>query len=155
MHRSAFRPRKAAVSLREVASPANGKDHSDDFAALREQIANITSSIGPLRGTVEKLAAPKEDVTVPGDISQSLKLVHNRLDRLEQENQRIADQQQKMATTFSNALLKLSDKVEKYEGELAHSLDKLTQVLSARKLRIIRDNNGDMASVEVTTGNQE
>lgn len=110
---------------------------------------------------MERLAAPQEDISVPKDISVSLGKIHNRLDRLERNQEQVEAQAKRMATTFSSAILKLADKVEKIAGgedssfSLAHSLEKLLQVLSARKLRIIRDSNGDMVGVEATAGTQE
>jgi hypothetical protein len=72
----------------------------------------------------------------------------------------VENQTKRMASTFSNAILKLADKVEKISGgedssfSLAHSLEKLLQVLTARKLRFIRDSNGDLTGAEVTIGTQ-
>ena len=103
---------------------------------------------------MERLAAPKEDISVPGDIAASLRLVHGRLDRLERQQKEQETQLRKMATTFSNALLKMGEKVEKIAGvedssfSLAHSLEKLINVLGSRKFRFKRNADGDMVSME-------
>lgn len=119
-----------------------------NLEALREQIENVSSVLSPLRDSVERLSAPKDDIKVPADIAQALRLAHNRLDQLEETQKAALTEIRRMATTFSNAILKLSEKVEKHEGALARSLDKLIFVLSSRKLRIKRDNDGNMVELE-------
>jgi len=154
MHRSSFRAPKFAGQVRQervqpVVPPLKG-----ELDGLREQIENISRRLVPLTSSVARLAAPREDVSIPADVAQSLKLVHGRLDRLERELAEAESSRKKMAATFSNAILKMGDKVEKIAGvedssfSLAHSLEKLLKVLSSRKLRIIRDSNGDMVAVE-------
>ncbi len=107
-----------------------------------------------MKAGIASLSAPKAPDTVPADIAQSLRLIHNRLDRLERGQAEIESQAKRMATTFSNAILKLADKVEKIAGvedssfSLAHSLEQLVGVLTNRRLRIIRDGDGNMAAVE-------
>lgn len=125
---------------------------------LREQIANISKDITPLRSSVERLATPKKGVSVPEDVAQSLGEAHNRLDRVEKELDQVNKQLQRMSNTFSNALLKLGDKVEKIAGvedssfSLAHSLETLINVLTHRKLNIIRDKDGNMACLKPEMG---
>lgn len=121
---------------------------SKDLDSIREQIENVSRKLSPLTASVERLSAPKEDISVPADISQSLRQVHGRLERLERELREVESQSKRMAQTFSSAILRLSEMVEKHDGALAHSLDKLLGVLTCRKLRIIRDSNGDMVAVE-------
>lgn len=155
MHRSNFRPRNRFAPVATKAAPKEAAPlPSRELEAIKEQIANVSRDLSPLRANVERLAAPKEDISVPGDIAQSLRLVHGRLDRLERQQREQDDQLKKMATTFSNALLRMGDKVEKISGgedssfSLAHSLEKLLAVLTSRRLRIIRDKDGNMAAVE-------
>lgn len=124
---------------------------------IREQIAGLTPKIVSLKSSVDVLSKPKEDVSVPGDIAKSLRLVHGRLDRLESQQKEQDSQIKKATETFSNAILKMADKLEKIAGgedskfSLAHSLEKLLTVLQTRKLRIIRDNDGNMVAVETQT----
>lgn len=156
MHRSSFRPqRRLAGDLHKpkVAPPAPDRD----LDGIREQIENVTKTLSPLRASVERLAAPKQDISVPSDIAQALRLAHGRLDRVEKQQEAMLSELRRMASAFSNAILKLSDKVEKISGgedssfSLAHSLEKLLAVLTSRKLRIIRDSNGDMVEVETVS----
>ena len=154
MHRSSFRTKKQStfsVPVREAAKSAR----PDELAQIREQIQNLNRSLAPVASTVERLAVPKKDISVPEDIALTLGEIQNQLNRLERRQAEIETQTKRMATTFSNAILKLADKVEKISGgedstfSLAHSLERLLGVLSSRKLRIIRDSNGDMTEVEV------
>ena len=58
-----------------------------------------------------------------------------------------------METNFSNALLKMSDRVSKISGgedsefSLAHSLEELIKVLS-QPVDIVRDNDGNMKTLK-------
>lgn len=148
MHRSSFRARKQPLVAHEPRSEVHQPKPDKELEAIREQIENVSKKLSPLTASVERLAAPKQDISVPGDIAQALRLAHGRLDRLE-EQQKVAIQElRRMATAFSNAILKLSERVEKHEGALAHSLEELIFVLSNRKLRIKRDNDGNMVELE-------
>lgn len=153
MHRSAFRTKKPAMrgGQPEKAAPTTASNDLDD---IRSQIAELSKDIRPLRASMESLAAPSDDISVPSDIDKSLKSLHSRLDKIEGSIEELEAQQRRMSTTFSNAILKLADKVEKISGgedssfSLAHSLEKLIKVLESRKIRIIRDKDGDMTGLE-------
>lgn len=158
MHRSNFRVRRKLGTLeraRPVAQEAAKAAKSDELAELREQIENVAKTLSPLTANVERLAAPKEDISVPADIGKAIQLAHNRLDRLEAQQKEALSELRRMATTFSNALLRMGDKVEKIAGgedssfSLAHSLEKLISVLSSRKMRVVRDSDGNMVELEM------
>jgi Mg2+ and Co2+ transporter CorA len=155
MHRSSFRAKKQFSAATTAASKS-----PSELTEIREQIANLSQSLSPLRANVERLAVPKTDISVPKDIARTLGEIQNQLNRLERRQAETEAQTKRMATTFSNAILKLADKVERISGgedssfSLAHSLEKLLAVLSSRKLRIIRDSHGDMVGVETTSGTQ-
>lgn len=152
MHRSNFRTRKSLSLKQEPKAQAAGSPKELD--AIREQIENVSKRLSPLTASVERLAAPKEDISVPKDIAQALRLAHSRLDRLESQQEQMLGEVRRMATAFSNAILKLSDKVEKICGgedssfSLAHSLEKLIETLENRKFRIKRDKDGNMTELE-------
>jgi ABC-type transporter Mla subunit MlaD len=157
MHRSNFRVKKplgTPIPSREAPKAAPPDTFLRD---LKEQIANLARDIDPLKANVERLAAPKKDIAVPADVARSLGEAHNRLDRVEKNLAQIEAQLKKMSTTFSNALLRMGDKVEKISGgedssfSLAHSLEKLISVLASQKLDIIRDSDGDMVAVKMDT----
>ena len=147
MHRSAFR-QKHRPNNAVPRTEASSSSQKDEFEAIREQIANITESIHPIKTGVDTLSRARDDVAVPADIAQSLKALHSRLDKVETEVSGLSGKVERMSQAFGNAILKLSEKVEKHEGALAHSLDKLIFILSSRKLRIKRDNDGNMVELE-------
>lgn len=159
LHRGNFRPRQRVASGKppKEAAPVSTSGLVDE---LKAELSKISKDINPIKVTLERLSAPKKDVFVPDDIAKSLGEIQNRLDRLEKNQKKLEDQAKRMAETFSNAILKLGDKVEKVAGvedssfSLAHSLEQLLAVLSSRKLKVIRDSNGDMTAVEVTSGPQ-
>lgn len=129
-----------------------------DFAELKRLIGDIASEIGPIKENVESLKLPK-DVVVPQDIAVSIGKIQAQLDRLEKKQADLEDQSRRMAETFSSAILGLEDKMDrpptadgKASALLARSIDKLRSDLMSRKLRFIRDSNGDLAAAEVTTG---
>lgn len=151
MHRSAFRkkPQMQQQRPQQAAPAAPARVDLDD---IRAQIANISREVA---ASVSSLAKDNTDVTVPADIDKSLKLVHERLDRLERNVKEVEAQQKRMAMAFSNAMLKMTDKVEKIAGgedstfSLAHSLEKLIDVLSNRKVSFKRNADGEISEAEV------
>lgn len=156
MHRSNFRAKRESSRLKEDAPQTRqAPSTSLDISSIREEISSLGAKIAPIAMTVETLAAPKRDVSVPGDIAKSLDLIHARLDRLERVQKEQNTNQKRAETAFSNAILKMADKVEKISGgedsefSLAHSLEKLIQVLSARKYHVTRDRDGNMVEFEV------
>ena len=160
MHRSSFRVLKQPVRL-EQPTTTRVPPPSDELKAIRDEIGSLCAKLSPIQGTLDSLKARKDDVTVPADIAKSLQLVHGRLDRLEAHEKAADERAQKAITTFSNAILKLSDKVEKISGgedskfSLAHSLEKLIEILMTRSMRIIRNDDGDMIAVEPKFENKQ
>ena len=148
MHRSSFRARKQPLIAEKREESRSSPKSDKELEAIREQIENVAKRLSPLAQNVERLAVPKEDISVPADIQQALRLAHGRLDRLEEQQKQAVQELRRMATAFSNAILRLSEQVEKHEGALAHSLEELIFVLSNRKLRIKRDNEGNMIELE-------
>ena len=128
-----------------------------DLDEIKEQIVNLTKALSPIKETVAAVAdkmKDKKDPKVPADVDKSLKMLHSRLDKIENQVDILADNQKRMATTFSSAIMALTDKIEKIAGgedsefSLSHSLEKLIDLLSNRKLKIVRNNDGDMVGVE-------
>ena len=139
--------------------PQSARLNKDDLqdrelGAIKEQIANLSSMMRSDMDALASKLAPKDDVSVPADINQSLRSLHSRLDKIERQYEVLAKNQKQMATTFSNAILKLTEKVEKISGgedsefSLAHSLEQLISVLESRKFKIVRDNDGNMVRLE-------
>jgi hypothetical protein len=117
-------------------SSMNSLDRANQLVAeRRDKLSNIRVSGG-------------------ADFSKSLQAILNELERVRENQKRMEEAQQRMATAFANALLKLGEKVEKIAGgedssfSLAHSLEKLIDVLNNRKFRIKRDSDGNMISLE-------
>ena len=160
MHRSNFRPRRqqgdAGQPVKSEQPAQSPSVAAQDVDSLREQIVNITRSLTPMRAAIDTLVEieKSDNIAVPKDMAKSIHLMHERLSRVERQQEKAFEQAKKVETTFSNALLKMGDKVEKISGgedsefSLAHSLEKLMEILNSRKYRIIRDAEGNMVSVE-------
>ena len=163
MHRSNFRPKKQGVrtaghpAVSPEARPA--VDDTSELELLREQIMNIGDRLLPLKATMETVAAQQrhDNKTIPDDLGHAVRAILERMERLEGRQAKTGEQFSKMETTFSNALLKMGDKVEKIAGgedsqfSLAHSLEQLIEVLSNRKYRVVRDSDGNMVKLETQT----
>lgn len=164
MHRSNFRPRNKVARSFDVQSllPAVSKPSvsQEEFQSLKEQIKNIADRMVPIKGALESILAQQrhDNETVPSDLGKAVRSLVERLDRLERHQAKTGEQFSKMETTFSNALLKMGDQVEKISGgsdsefSLAHSLETLIDVLSNRAYRVCRDNDGNMVKLETDTG---
>lgn len=167
MHRSNFRAKKQSLTSGHSYdhTPQQGPSGqeppvNDQLEALQEQIQYVCDKLLPMKGALETLLAQQrhDNDTVPEDLGKAIRSVLERLDRLERNQAKTSDQFGKMQTTFSNALLKMGDQVEKISGgvdsefSLAHSMETLIDVLSNRKYRVIRDNDGNMAKLETDMG---
>ena len=112
-------------------------------------IALAAKAVSSLR---QKLETSR--VNSGADFDKSLKAILSILERIEARQAELESNQTRMSTTFSNAILQLADKVEKISGgedssfSLAHSLEKLIGVLTNKKLKIIRDKDGNMSALE-------
>lgn len=160
MHRTNFRPKQAKAQVtgtvvheapdgQMVERPLDRKE----LEAIKTHLDNMTSFLPMMDDKISRLR-PREEVEVPSDIAQSLKLVHERLDRIEKENRINESGHMRQFATFAKGLSMLADQVEKISGgknnkfSLAQSLERLVSVLENRKYRVIRNNDGDMTALE-------
>lgn len=179
------------------------KDHSHDFAAMREHMGGMVAAIAPINDKVERLAmsTPHTEKAM-NDIAQSMLALHQRMSNMEmahqnlveehasrtaalskslisrgQENQSLAAHQEQIANALLAALQNLTEENRRLAGQsqnmvadvaaklgtkqepvkdtedtaVVDALNKLIKVLTTRKMKIIRDSNGDMSNVEVTS----
>lgn len=153
MHSSQFRSRsRTPVNSGTASPPDSALDQlKAEIAEIRNRFEGLVPAITDLKRSIESLK-PSDDIAVPADLAKSVKLIHARLDRLENQMDAIDKGERKREATIANALLTLNSRVAKISGgedskfSLAHTLEELIRVLRQPK-RIVRNSDGDMTKL--------